>query len=290
MERVYGSNTNGEDIVVEREKELSIREIQNILLDIYKFVDEICRKHDYKLFLAGGSALGAVRHHGFIPWDDDLDLTLPREDYEEFVRIAKEELPGYLKLTWMKRLNHYRIEDSRYEMELNGAYQQSINEGEKSYIFVDLQPFDGVPKPIVIRTFHCVRVMFYRMAYRMCDSQKICIESWRKKWELFLIALFKKMPFLFTKEEKLQQKFDEKMKKYNYKDCGYIADFVGKYLFRDVYPKSWWEPGILVAFEDVQVRIPSEYDKYLSRIYGDYMKIPDKKEQITHRELTHRSS
>lgn len=274
---------------MERAKDLSIRDIQNILLDIYKSVDRVCRKYDWKLFLAGGSALGAVRHQGFIPWDDDLDLTLPREDYEKFVQIAQEELPDYLRLTWMKRLNHYRIEDSRYEMELNDAYQKSINVGEKSYIFIDLQPFDGVPKYRVVRAFHCVRVMFYRMAYRMCDSQKICIEPWRRKWELFLIAFLKKMPFLFTKEEKLQQKFNKVMKKYDYADCEYIADFVGKYLFRDVYPKSWWEPGIMVTFENVQVRIPSGYDKYLSRIYGDYMKIPDEKEQITHREFSNRS-
>lgn len=271
---------------MESAKELSIRDIQNILLDIYKSVDEICKKRDWKLFLTGGSALGAVRHHGFIPWDDDMDLALPREDYEEFAKIAQEELPDYLKLVWMKRSHHYRIADFRYEMELNSAYQQAINEGEKAYVSVDLQPFDGVPKYKVIRTFHCAWAMFYRMAYKMCDSQKICVESWRKKWELFLIALFKKMPFLFTKEEKLQRKFDRVMKKYSYIDCEYIADFVGKYLFRDVYPKSWWEPGIMVTFEGVQVRIPSEYDKYLSRIYGDYMKIPEEKERITHREIS----
>ncbi|MCM1254225.1 MAG: LicD family protein [Clostridium sp.] len=275
---------------MENEKELSIKEIQNILLDIYKSVDEICKKHDWKLFLAGGSTLGAVRHHGFIPWDDDLDLTLPREDYEGFAKIAKEELPDYLKLTWIQRLNHYRIEDLRYEMKLNDAYQRSINEGEKTYVFADLQPFDGVPKSIIIRIFHCIRVMFYRMAYRMCSSEKICIESWRRKWELYLIALLKKMPFLFRKEEKLQRKFDKSMKKYNYVTCEYIADFVGKYLFRDIYPKRWWEPGMIVTFEGIPVRIPSEYDKYLSRIYGDYMRIPDEKEQITHRELSNRSN
>lgn len=271
---------------MEREKELSIRDIQNILLDIYKSVDEICRKHDWKLFLTGGSVLGAVRHHGYIPWDDDMDLALPREDYEEFAKIAQKELPDYLKLVWMKRPHHYRIADSRYEIKLNDVYQLAINEGETPFVSVDLQPFDGVSKYKVLGLFHSVRVMFYRAAYKMCDFQKVRIESTRPKWELILISVLKKVSFLFTREEKLRQKFDKAMKKYSYIDCEYIADFVGKYLFRDVYPKSWWEPGIVVAFEDVQVRIPSEYDKYLSRIYGDYMKIPDEKERITHREFS----
>ena len=275
---------------MESEKELSIRDIQNILLDIYKIVDEICRRHNWTLFLTGGSVLGAVRHQGFIPWDDDMDLALPREDYEEFAKIAQEEFPDYLKLVWMKRPHHYRIVDSRYEVQLNEVYQQAINEGEKSFVSVDLQPFDGVSQYKLLEFLHGVRVMFYRAAYKMCNFQKVRIESTRPKWELILIAVLKKVSFLFTKEEKLKQKFDKAAKKYNYKNSKYIADFVGKYIFRDIYPKSWWEPGIMVAFEGVQVRIPSEYDKYLSRIYGDYMKIPDEKEQITHRELVNRSN
>lgn len=271
---------------METTKMLSIKEIQNILLDIYKSVDEICKRHNWTLFLAGGSALGAVRHRGFIPWDDDLDLTMPRENYEKFVQIAKEELPRYLKLTWVERSSHYKIEDSRYEIELNADYRKSVNAGEKSYISVDLQPFDGVPKCRTVRFFHCVRVMFYRMAYKMCDSQKINIGSWRHKWELILISILKRMSFLFRNEEKLQRKFNKAMQKYNYTDCQYIADFVGKYLFRDIYPKDWWEPGIMADFEDVKARIPSKYDKYLTRIYGNYMEIPNEKEWVTHRKLS----
>lgn len=272
------------------DKDLSISDIQNILLNIYKSVDEICRKHNWKLFLTGGSVLGAVRHHGFIPWDDDMDLALSRDEYEEFVRVGKEELPEYLKLVWMKRPHFYKIADSRYELELNNVYRKTINEGEKTYVSVDLQPFDGLTKYKLIAFFHCIKVLFYRMAYKMCDSQKVYEDPWRRRWEIFLIALLKRMPSLFKEEEKSQQKFDKAMKKYSYKKSKYIADFVGKYKFRDTYPKSWWEPGIVVPFEDIQVRIPSEYDKYLSRIYGDYMKIPDEKEQITHRELTNRSN
>lgn len=275
---------------MERKKELSIKDIQKILLNTYKVVDDICKKHNWKLFLTGGSVLGAVRHQGFIPWDDDMDLALPREDYEKFAQIAPKELPDYLQLVWMKRPHHYKLADIRYEMKLNSDSQKAMNEGDKSYVSIDIQPFDGLPTIKLFRLEHCMKVMYYRVSYIMCNPQKICIGRGRKKWELFLIFVLKKFSFCFKKEEESQNKFDRTMRRYNYGNSEYIADFVGKYKFRDTYPKSWWEPGIMVAFEGVQVRIPSEYDKYLSRIYGDYMKIPDEKEQITHRELANRSS
>ena len=93
-----------------------IRNIQQILLDMYRELDKLCEKYDLKIFLTGGSVLGAIRHKGFIPWDDDMDVALPRDDYEKLIGIAEKELPEHLKIVWISRPFHYRLIDTRYEL------------------------------------------------------------------------------------------------------------------------------------------------------------------------------
>lgn len=99
-----------------------------------------------------------------------------------------------------------------------------------------------------------------------------------------MIGIVSKFTFLLKDSEYIAQKYDDSLRKYSYEGSKYIADFVGKYMFKDIYPKKWWEPGVYMQFEDTRMLIPKEYDKYLSRIYGDYMRIPEKEERDLHLE------
>lgn len=262
-----------------------IRSIQLILLDMYLELAKICENNNLKIFLTGGSVLGAIRHKGFIPWDDDMDVALPRCDYEKLFDIAKNELPKHLKMIWVSRPFHYRLIDTRYKIELNYEYRKLLDNSEQSYVSIDIQPFDGVPEGIIGK-IHSVRTLAYRACYKMCSPERIIYnEPWRKSWEKALLKVLVFFRFLFNNEELWKSRFDKAMKQYDYKLCSNIADYVGKYKLNDVYPKSWWEPGKRVKFENTMVLVPSEYDKYLTAIYGDYMKQPTDKERVVHREV-----
>ena len=93
----------------ENYEELNLRDAQIIMLNILKEIDKICKKHNLIYFLDGGTLLGAVRHKGFIPWDDDVDIGMPREDYRKFLKIAQKELPDYLFLQTFETDKYYDI-------------------------------------------------------------------------------------------------------------------------------------------------------------------------------------
>lgn len=251
-----------------------IKEIHRSLLEIYIEMKKICMDNGLKMFLAGGSAIGAARHHGFIPWDDDMDVLLPREHYIKFVQIASEYLPPHMKLVHFERENIYVIEDHRFPIKKNKLYRGSSGE----FVRIDIQPLDGIPDNNLLRKLHCLKTLFSRGAYRLCDIDRVTMGDFRKKWEIVAISIIKYSPIKFRNREKWKRKWDYYAQKYPYDSHKWVADFYGKYNFRDVYPKEWWEPGIVMSFEGIKALAPSQYDKYLTKVYGDYMTIPEEKD------------
>lgn len=263
----------------------STKEIQNALLQDYVEVAQIWEKYKYFYVLTGGSVLGAVRHKGFIPWDDDFDVGLSRKDYLDFVNNTAAELPEYLKLFLRKKTQQYVIFDTRYEIEFDQENQDALFDDEirVAHPTLDLQIFDGTPNNKILRILHCIHVMLLRVRIKMADPEKIHQEKWRPKWENILIFLIKKLKKKNTKAiERLIDLYNRTIQKYDFDNSTFIADFIGKYHFKDIYPKKWWVPTILSDFENIKVPIPNGYDHYLSQIYGDYMVIPKETEQEHH--------
>lgn len=261
------------------------KEIQNILLEDYKIISEIWKKHNYFFCFTGGSLLGAVRHKGFIPWDDDLDPGLARDDYEDFIKNTYKELPDYLCLHLRTKTQQYLIFDNRFEIELDSENLDSITDDTSivAHPYIDLQIFDGTPNNKIQRMLFCLKVMAQRAKIKIADPSKIHTQKWRPWWENLIIRMSKLFPYNKNIDVDLEtKKYNKLIQKYSFKDSLYIADFVGKYHLKDIYPKKWWDPVSWVPFEDTIVPIPNGYHQYLTKIYGDYMVIPKKEDQVQH--------
>ena len=122
-----------------------IKEMQHIALDVLIYLDKVCSKYGLKYFIVDGTLLGAVRHKGFIPWDDDIDVGMPRPDFRRFEKIVEKELPEYLHYCSFKKTkgyNHYvpRITDSRVKV-----IDESASVDAEKEAWIDVFPLDGMP-------------------------------------------------------------------------------------------------------------------------------------------------
>lgn len=252
--------------------------IQNILLGFLLEIDRICKKHNIKYFLAGGTLLGAVRHKGFIPWDDDADVMMLREDYDKFLKVLPYELPHNFAIQNDEKTSHFpftkiRINDTVFSTEFSSHFDD-IHNG----IFFDVLAQDQTSNYKLIRKLHM---------HATASARWLVLDKWRgtkvnanSKISSFVANLLKTIfPLSFL--EKLQNALISQFK--NKKNAKYLFDSMGRNITRGEFPKQWLEEAVYVDFENVKLPIPKEYDKYLSYLYGDYMEmIPVSLRHVSH--------
>lgn len=260
------------------EAEVDSCELKQKLLSMLEQVLAICEKYDLRVYGVGGTALGAVRHNGFIPWDDDIDVALPRPDFERFLQVAQSELPEGLFLQTYRTDPDYRfpfakVRDDRTTFFETSTRHLHIHRG----IFVDLFPVDGYPDSEKIRK----RLDRYRklaFAYASKDFYPRRTDL-KYKFKLALVSLF----FGFRSTASVLAWFDKKCMKYSYEDCDETICHCAMTGDRDHFPKDYYgDKGAGVPFESLTLPVPVKTDTYLKHKFGDYMKFPPKEQQVPH--------
>lgn len=236
------------------------KEIWAIELDmLYKFMN-ICNKHNLKWWVDGGTLLGAVRHKGFIPWDDDIDVFMLREDYDKFIDIAKTEITGnyFLQTDWtddtwfchakMRRTDTTAILDKDLSAKFN------FNQG----IFIDIFPFDNVPD-------NEIEYNFFMNELYLIKTEML---SLRSRWWLYE----RNNEELYKRCLDLRDEYEIKRRKYNNIKCSHVANLGLPSIIPDVRKKiSELNAYTYMPFEMLTVPVPAGYDSILNRLYGDYM-------------------
>ena len=250
--------------------------VQEIIWNIMKDIMPIISENKIKYYMLGGTLLGAVRHKGFIPWDDDIDLGMPREHYERFLKIISDKLPPYLKLNtyWDNSSHHYyfsRIIDTRYKLRRLGSIK---NRDEN--VWIDIFPLDGMPNNAIVRRIHMARLLYARMRYHIASFEKVNIKRPNRPLSERLVINFVKHTKIGTHSDsnKWLKKIDSLLKKYSIKDSNWVCNFMGQYKFNEMFPKKWYGKGRYYKFEDSRLIGPKEFDKILTQQYGDYMTPP----------------
>ena len=269
--------------------EKSLRDLQLCELEIVKDVVKICKEHHIPLYMMGGTFLGAVRHKGFIPWDDDVDLGMKRSDYERFLTLAPEALrEGY-------QLRHFasdpdmpyypaQVVDPSFEI-----LDVSAQVAKTRSAWIDLFPLDGMPRGKLRCFLHQYHLLYLRMMLKFSQfSQVVATElKHRPLHERVLIALGKHLHLENRMDTgKRMRKIDRCLKKYPFETAAQVVNFMGAYKFREMFPRSVYEEIAEYPFEDMTLTAPRDYDRVNRQLYGDYMTPPPDGERNKHGTLT----
>ncbi len=257
-----------------------IAQLQQVDLNIAKEFTSICDRFGLTYYMLGGTMLGAVRHKGFIPWDDDMDFGLPRNDYEKFLEIAPKELPPQMKLSgYWNNPNHQSYCARLFDIDTKVIEERIGNESRNTCVAIDIFPIDGTPNIGIIRKIYFFRVLFHRAMLSMCYKDSIDQKRKRDSGEKGLIFILEKLPIeRITTPYKQKCKIDKIMRRQKIEGSKYWGNIMGCYRTKEVVPANFYGEGAFYQFEDTKFRGLKMYDEYLKWTYGDYMQLPSEKE------------
>ena len=253
----------------------NLREAQLRMLDILKEIDSICKANKISYWLDSGTLLGAVRHGGFIPWDDDLDIGMSRADYIRFINVVNKDLSeDYICQTPKsdsKAENAYiKIRD------LNSEIRSENNYGEFTGLFVDIFPYDSVTLKNIITKKICSFIILTKW-FGDLKIKKPYIRNTHKN-VIICICKFIKVFFKYIPYDKLMKKLYKKgflaeNKESNYINYGVEVPFNIKIKRDEVFPLR------MINFEGSKFPVPNQYEAVLERIYGDWKKLPEEEDR-----------
>ena len=265
------------------EHELSVEETQNISLEILDIIAHICECLNLRYYLFYGTLIGAIRHKGYIPWDDDLDIMMPRRDHDILMDYLKEHISEY---KYLEVFNHEinseypymitRISDNRYRIIMDNEEEYGMG------VFIDIYPFDGLGN---------TKEEALKYALKGDRLSSLCYQSTRKRFAIetttSAFRKFIKLPvFLIAKlygKDRFQYKLGKLARVKSYDESEYVGCVVwlsgGE---KDIFPRKWFDEYIMAPFGEKKYRIPKEYDTFLRHIYGNYMELPPEKDRIGH--------
>ncbi len=256
-------------------KEIDVNELKQIQLDILKFVDAFCKEHSLKYFLAYGTLLGAVRHKGYIPWDDDIDILMFRDDYEKLVTTMKDSRYKVFATEVNSKYPYpfAKIGDTTtyFEEEIKDAIDTGVN--------IDVFPLDYLPEDKVKSIIK--KRNFLQSVWTLKRLPRLQRRGFLKNAVLG-IAQFLLSPISISY---IVRELEKNAKKYNLKDssvCGNIA-FGGN---PDIYPTIDFSHCVDLLFENTLLPCPENFSHVLEIMYGDYMKLPPLEKQISHHHFT----
>lgn len=262
------------------DKETLVKRAQ---LDLLYELRRICRKHDISYFLTGGTLIGAIRHQGFIPWDDDIDVGMLWENYARFIEACKEDLdPAYTLYDWDKDPNSplpfakLKIKGTHYREAI------SANSDMNDEIYIDIFPYDNAPDSRFLRKVQAAQVYIIRKILMLRCGFDLAGDSKLRK----LLYGILKFVSRIRSTKGWRKSLLRVQRRYNHGTTEVAANMCGAYSYeRESKPRRILENVTDHIFENGMFSIPVEYDAFLRSCYGDYMQLPPEDQRAGKHEI-----
>lgn len=269
-------------------RELSVEEVKEIQFAILQDFARFCDKNDIRYYLSSGTLLGAVRHKGFIPWDDDIDIMLPRPDYER--AIYSYNNPSYIIDEFL--INPKSIVRCGIIYRKDTYMETNIKDDLLNKVFIDIFPIDGVESNVCLRlikslrlkiliTMHMASITKYQPSHHYDDKDDKFgkVKSLLRTWGKYLLITIAGM----TKPQFWVRRINKICKKVPFDNAEYVGCISGGYYgAKEIIPHSVYDDRMKLQFESGSFWVPSGYDLYLHALYGDYMKLPPVEKRVSH--------
>lgn len=264
-------------------KQLNIEEIRKIQMDILTKVDKFCKDNNLRYSLAYGTLIGAIRHEGYIPWDDDIDIVMPRPDYEKFIHNFNgtiENIKVYATELDPKFICTYaKIADERT------LVVENINLQNKVGVNIDLFAIDGIH----IDDMNIIKKQrFYK---NLQDVKTIKLSSSRSFLKNAILALGKASLFCFSNERinsillKKAKEYAFRNNKYSFDEEKHCCNLAPGFIEDEILPIEYFEKYSEYTFENKKFMVTKFYHEWLTSIYGDYMQLPPEEKQVSHHDF-----
>lgn len=252
-------------------------EIQKKLLEMFEWFHKYTKENSLRYYIVGGTLLGAVRHQGFIPWDDDIDVAMPREDYNKLAKLLSVKNDKYI----MESPN-YCSNDYYYAYAKLYDTSTTVTEYCNGYItrgiYIDIFPLDGIGNTIekAKNNYRYIDIL-----YKLLMTKTCLIRKERKWYKNFAIRIAKFIPNKLLNVKALINKINDLCSKHSFDDSNYVGNLLSTYGFKDVVQKSVYGTPKLYSFDGIKVYGVEDYEKFLTNVYGNWRELPPIEKRIS---------
>lgn len=255
----------------------TLRQLQLVSLYVFKDLKKFCDKNGLTLYLLGGTLIGAVRHKGFIPWDDDIDVCMSRDDYKRLVKLSDGKISEKCSLIDPATARDYKGYIPVVVYNNSELTSGQFREKEHLKIGVSIFVYDGVPTGAFARKLYFTRMYFLRAEHALCRADFKKVNSRIAKIVGPFLSTFYRRENVYKYKLKIIQ-FSQK---YAFKKSTYVAPNTDTNAWLEVFSRKEFERSDELDFEGIRCKVFGYYHKHLSNYYGDYMKLPSAEAQIS---------